>query len=152
MEEHERLTAHVGIGEVASSLRGLRDSYQDAADALRIGPQTGAPGGVFAIERMRVPQMLTASGHHARDRIRDLTLGSLPGQPDWLALRATLIAWVEGGFSLVRASELLHIHRNTLLYRLDKITQLLGREVRDPTEGISLYLACLADQIHSAHR
>ena len=152
LEEHERLTAHVGIGEVTSSLRGLRDSYQDAADALRIGPKTGAPGAVFSIEGLRAHQLLTAQGHHARDRIRHLTLGALPEQPDWLALRTTLIAWAEGGFNLVRASELLHIHRNTLLYRLEKITQLVGRQVRDPSEGISLYLACLADQIDRSPR
>jgi carbohydrate diacid regulator len=151
-DQQDKMSAHVGIGTVTSSLRGLRDSYQDAAAALRIGPQTSTAGAVFAIEGMRLHQLLEASGHHTRDRFRTLALGCLPAQPDWLALRATLIAWAEGGFNLIRASELLHIHRNTLLYRLDKITRLAGRQIRDPREGINLYLACLIDQIDDSHR
>lgn len=152
LAEQEQLSAHVGIGTVTSSLRGLHDSYQDAAAALRIGPQTSTSDAVFAIERMRLRQLLTASGHHTRDRFRNLTLGCLPAQPDWLALRATSIAWAEAGFNLIRASELLHIHRNTLLYRLDKITRLAGRQIRDPREGINIYLACLVDQIDDSHQ
>jgi carbohydrate diacid regulator len=53
-------------------------------------------------------------------------LGLLHDRPDWPALRQTLVAWAEGGFNLLRAAERLHVHRNTLLYRLDKIEQLFG--------------------------
>jgi carbohydrate diacid regulator len=65
----------------------------------------------------------------------------------WPALRETLVAWGEGGFNLIRAPERLHIHRNTLLYRLDKIEQLPGRRIREPVQAIAMYLACLADQL-----
>ena len=41
----------------------------------------------------------------------------------------------------------LHIHRNTLLYRMAKIEHLTGRSLRDHSAGVTLYLACLADQI-----
>jgi len=41
-------------------------------------------------------------------------------------LRRTIITWSESGFSLVRAAAVLNIHRNTLVYRLDKIAQLTG--------------------------
>ncbi|MGW6400690.1 helix-turn-helix domain-containing protein [Streptomyces sp. NPDC055134] len=74
----------------------------------------------------------------ARSRFREAVLGTLPEAPDWPQLRKTLIAWAEGGFSLVGAARLLHIHRNTLLYRLDKIPRLSGRPVREPAEGIAL--------------
>ncbi|QPP07971.1 hypothetical protein G4Z16_17930 [Streptomyces bathyalis] len=148
LENQAALTAQVGISAVTSGFRGLHDSYQDAATALRIGPRTGS-GAVFPIEEMRLQQLLTSEGHYPRRRFREITLGRLPAQRDWHTLRATLMAWVEGGFNLIRASELLHIHRNTLLYRLDKITRLAGRPVRNPSDAISLYLACLTDQIDS---
>ncbi|MET7617489.1 helix-turn-helix domain-containing protein [Streptomyces sp. NPDC005408] len=58
---------------------------------------------------------------------------------------------IEGGFSLLRASERLGMHRNTLLYRLDKIEQLSGQRVREPGAAIGLYLACLGCLMDSRH-
>jgi carbohydrate diacid regulator len=62
-------------------------------------------------------------------------------------LRETLIAWAESGFNLVRAAALLHIHRNSLLYRLDKISTRIGRSCREPRQGLALYLAALTDRL-----
>jgi carbohydrate diacid regulator len=102
---------------------------------------------VLPIARLRIPQLLDTTGHHARTRFADSLIGELREQPGWLELRATMLAWAESGFNLVRAAERLHIHRNTLMYRLDKITRLSGRHVREPAEGIATYLACLVDQL-----
>jgi len=73
--------------------------------------------------------------------------GNLKTQPDWRQLRATFMAWCGSGFNLVRASRTLHIHRNTLLYRLAKIEKRTGRAGRDHRADLALYLACLADQL-----
>jgi carbohydrate diacid regulator len=73
--------------------------------------------------------------------------GPLAAQPDWCDLRATLIAWCESGFNLVRTAETLHIHRNTLIYRLQKIERLTATPWRDHRASLTLYLACLADQL-----
>ncbi|MFF7655802.1 PucR family transcriptional regulator [Streptomyces sp. NPDC007983] len=70
-------------------------------------------------------------------------------QPDWPVLRETVVAWCENGFNLVRASAALHIHRNTLVYRMNKIEHISGRSLRD-RGALSLYLACLADQLDTA--
>lgn len=62
-------------------------------------------------------------------------------------LRSTIIAWCESGFNLVRTSAALHIHRNTVVYRMSKIEQLTGRPLRDHRTTMALYLACVADQL-----
>jgi carbohydrate diacid regulator len=76
-----------------------------------------------------------------------LVAGPLVTQPDWPDLRATLIAWSESGFNLVRTAQALHIHRNTLIYRLEKVERLTGRPWRDHRSSLTLYLACLASQL-----
>ena len=43
----------------------------------------------------------------------------------------------------VTTAQRLAIHRNTVIYRLDKITRLTGRDVRDPVVATALYLGCL---------
>lgn len=105
--------ARIGLSDPATGVPALHDACHDAALAPRIAPPS--PDSVFAIADLRVPQILSSAGHHARDRFVELLLGRLRGDADWPTQRATLIAWAESGFNLVRAAELLHIHRNTLL-------------------------------------
>jgi carbohydrate diacid regulator len=141
------LAARVGIGEPATSVGGLHDSYQDACDALRLGARSMDGPRVHVITDLRVHQVLAAVPQSARNRLLDLTVADLRAQPDWPALRDTVTAWCEGGFNLVRASEALHIHRNTVVYRMHKIEQITGRPLRDHRAAMALYLACLADRL-----
>jgi carbohydrate diacid regulator len=144
--ERHGLATRVGIGADVASVAGLRESYEDAVSALRLGAIFGG-GPVHTIEDVRTGQFLATVPHRARIRFTGVLAGPLRAQPDWRVLRATTIAWCESGFNLVRAASALHIHRNTLIYRLDKISQLSGRPAREPRACLALYLACLADQL-----
>ncbi|GAA2632799.1 CdaR family transcriptional regulator [Streptomyces vastus] len=143
------LAARAGIGEPASSVGDLHDSYQDACDALRLGGRVAGDSPVHLITDLRVHQVLAAVGQPARNRLLDLTAADLRTQPDWPVLRDTITAWCESGFNLVRASAALHIHRNTVVYRMNKIEQITGRPLREHRTTMALYLACLADQLGS---
>jgi carbohydrate diacid regulator len=102
---------------------------------------------VHPIGGLRVHQFLAAAGQPARTRLRARTAAALHAQPDWPVIRATVIAWYESGFSLVRTAEALHVHRNTIVYRMTKIEQLAGHSLRAQPTTTALYLACLADQL-----
>lgn len=146
-----RLTAAAGIGDIATTVVELHDSYQEASTALRLGARLGNHGDaaptVSSIDDLRIHQLLAAVGHRPRARLVDALATNLRAQVDWPVLRQTLIAWCETGFNLVRAAAALHVHRNTLVYRLNKIAQLTGKPVRDHRAAVALYLACLTDQL-----
>jgi carbohydrate diacid regulator len=148
------LLAAVGIGDVADSVPALHDSYQDATTALRLGARLVARGDsgptISSIDDVRVHQVLAAIGHRPRARLVATMAGALRAEPDWPLLRQTVVTWCETGFSLAHAAGALHIHRNTLVYRLNKISKLTGRPVRDHRAALALYLACLADQLDDA--
>ena len=151
LERRHGLTAAVGIGDAATNVIELHDSYQDASSALRLGARLAARGDpgpkVTSIDDVRIHQLLAAVGHRPRARLIAALTTDLRAQADWRALRQSLVAWCETGFNLVHAATALHIHRNTLVYRLNKIAQLTGRSVRDHRAALALYLACLADQL-----
>jgi carbohydrate diacid regulator len=67
----------------------------------------------------------------------------------WPATRATVLAWVESGFILVEAARSLNVHRNRLVYRLQRITAQTGWPTPDRRRWLALYLACVSDS-HSA--
>lgn len=59
-------------------------------------------------------------------------------------LLETLRAWFTAGGSTARAARLLHCHRNTVLYRLNRVTELTGRHTTDAAAAAELFVALQA--------
>ena len=139
-------TCRVGVGGVAPDERGIATSYSEALMALRVGSSNGQPS-PHDIADLRAEQLILSVPPAARARITAETLGDLRSSGDWASTRATVIAWVESGFVLVDAAAALTIHRNTLLYRLGRISKHTGWPTSDRRHWLALYLACLADAL-----
>lgn len=149
VREQFGLRVRAAVGEGADSVTGLGHACQDAADALTLGARVSPGTAVLRIGDLRVYQALASIPLDSRQRFRTSTLRGMESGRDWTGLRATVIAWCESGFSLVKAAESLHIHRNTLLYRLDKLERTLDSPWRDHRAMLGLYFACLADQVET---
>lgn len=141
------LRAAAGIGAAAATIAGLHDSYQDASTAVRLGTRLPGRPAVNAIDEMRIHQFLAATGPHPRTRFVGALTTPLRTESDWPALRETVLTWCDSGFNLVRAANALRIHRNTMVYRLKRISRLTGRPAGDHRATLALYLACLAEQL-----
>lgn len=145
---HDRhgVVAHIGIGETGVGIAALADSYADATASLRLTHERASGRiEVCEITKLRVRQILDSASTAARARFTRSQLTSLADESDFGALRDTLLAWCESGFNLVSTAKRLSIHRNTVIYRLDKISNTTERDVREPAVAIALYLACLID-------
>lgn len=136
----------VGIGSIAHGVEQLNLSSQDAYDALRLGAVLDPRGRVYDIDRFRLHQAVSVIPAETRDRLSRAVLGALATDSDWPQLQETLIAWGECGFNSSRAAKRLHVHRNTLANRLDKIARVLRRPLDEPGLGMTLYLACVVAQ------
>ncbi|HKS46486.1 MAG TPA: sugar diacid recognition domain-containing protein [Amycolatopsis sp.] len=146
---HEGLAVRVGIGPTARNVPQLCASYGDAVTAVRLGGRLGGPERIHHIADFRLHELLAAAGSRTRARYLTEMLGDLREQPDWPALRSTLLAWCDNGFHLVNAAKALHIHRNTLIYRLGKIERVTGRSPREHRFALALYVAALIDELDS---
>jgi carbohydrate diacid regulator len=144
--ERHGIVVHVGIGDAGFDVGSLAGSYADAVAAVRLGhDRRRAEIGIHEIGNQRVRQLLDSSSTLARTRFAHSQLAGLSRETDYPVLRDTLIAWCEGGFNLVTTGQRLEIHRNTVIYRLDKISRLTHRNIRVPVIAIGLYLACLIE-------
>lgn len=76
-------------------------------------------------------------------------LGGLPGEDRRRTLRDTLLAFLDAGGSQALTAERLGIHRNTLAYRLRRISELAGRDPTDPANRLTLHVAALIDAVGS---
>ncbi|HEX6354046.1 CdaR family transcriptional regulator [Actinophytocola sp.] len=139
----------IGVGPRATTVPQLCASYADAVTAARLGGRLGGRDRVHHIADFRLHELLAAAGPRTRARYHSETLGGLRDQPDWPALRATILAWCDSGFHLVNAARALHVHRNTLIYRLGKIERITGRNPREHRFAVALYVAALIDELDS---
>ena len=62
-------------------------------------------------------------------------------------LLRTLEAYIASGGSPMETAQRLHTHRNTVLYRLDRIMKVLGLDVRQSEQQLLLHLALRAGDI-----
>jgi hypothetical protein len=75
--------------------------------------------------------------------LRDRRLAPLarlrPGQRDRIA--ETLLAWLQLGENATEVAQRIHVHPQTVRYRLRQIQELFGDQLRDPDRRFELHLA-----------
>ncbi len=140
------LKAAVGIGSPAYGLGPLAVSYQEAWKALFLGKKFCQRAGVYSIADYRLEDVITTIDLRVRTRFVQAITGKLRRHPDWEQTRDSIREWCESGFSLVEASRRLHVHRNTLIYRLDKLSRETGLDLKDFRTCLNLYLALVMDR------
>ena len=129
-----------GMGRIASSLAYITQAHREALQALEIGRRLFGEGKLHSFSRLGIYRLLFhLNGHSELDDFYMETLEPL------LAHDSTYIETLEGFFrcngNLSEMARTMHFHRNSLLYRLNRIESLLGRSLEDPELRLSLQIA-----------
>jgi hypothetical protein len=115
-------------------------AHRLAADALDTAPaHAHRPGRVLTDADAHVLALLAGHPAAAPDQIARVVLGPLtdPGQRHLLE---ALTAYIDTGSANAAAREL-HLHPQSLRYRLRRIHELTGRDPRDPWQRLTLDIA-----------
>jgi hypothetical protein len=143
----ELTNGSVGISAPYSSL----DQSPAALHQARLACATATPGSHELVRYEQVPiAILLASAPPAAATVAQAILGpvlALPA-PERDLLLDTLRIWFAGHGATSAAAEKLHIHRNTVRYRLRRLEELTGRSLSQPTGIAELHLALEAARIH----
>jgi hypothetical protein len=133
----------VGISRAFGSPALAPDALREARLAAHCLP----PGSVGAHVYGSSPlALLAAASPDTAAEVARVVFGSLRSLPpaEQSLLLDTLSAWFAAGGSTARAAAALHCHRNTLLYRLNRIAELTGRKIASPDASAELYIALQA--------
>jgi len=134
----------IGVGRIRSGLDGIRLSHQDARQALTIGRRLHGPGNVTSFEKLGVYRLIYAAEHLPELRtFQDEALGLLTDydRDHGAELIKTLEAFFTANCSPKEAATLLHVHRNTVLYRLERIADITGLNLNASEIRLRLHLA-----------
>ncbi|MCA9906574.1 MAG: helix-turn-helix domain-containing protein, partial [Anaerolineae bacterium] len=125
-----------GISRPATGLAALREAYREAKNALSIAFELGEREQTTFFGELKLFQFLLALKEHNLESLRrfhDETLGALFEHDERKQgeLIRTLNGFFEANGNLAKASDDLKVHRNTLVYRLDRIKDLTGLDLND---------------------
>lgn len=136
----------VGIGRPARGLTTLREAYREAKDAMSIANELGDLEQATFYGDLKLYQLLLALKDHNLEQMRQFygaTLGPLVEHDDRKQgdLLRTLNGFFQANGNLAKAAHDLDVHRNTLVYRLERISELTELDLDDADNRLILHLA-----------
>lgn len=134
----------VGVGRARAGLTGIRQSHQEARQALTLGRRLRGPGHVTTFDELGVYRLIfAAEGLPELRTFHDEALSALIAYDEdhGAELIRTLDAYFAANGSPKEAASLLHVHRNTVLYRLDRIAAITGLDLAAADVRLRLHLA-----------
>jgi DNA-binding PucR family transcriptional regulator len=130
----------VAVGPTRSGITGFRGSHAAALDIQRL--LAGQPDGerLAFHHDLEVTALAARDQAHAAEFVRS-TLGPLAADtPTAARLRETLRVFLDEAENAPRAAERLHTHRNTVLQRVARATEILGRRPGERRLALELAL------------
>jgi len=137
-------TFTAGIGRLAKDVQQISQSYREAQQALEIGRRLFGEGKIHYFARLGIYRLLFhLYGHKELSDFYQETLGPLTESDSRSnnALIETLECFFNCNGNLSETARTMHLHRNSLLYRLGRIEELLGQSLEDPELRLSLLIA-----------
>ncbi len=138
------VAARAALGRPVETPAHLVESRGDALLALDFLDRMGAaPGRVVRFEDLELIDALLSAADPGQLRARsDLVLEPLREHPQLLE---TLVAYLGEDLNVNAAALRLHVHPNSLRYRLGRVEEVLGRSTRDLATIVELYVALRAE-------
>ena len=127
-----------GLGRPIEDIGDVPRSYRDAELAVERVRE-----GTLAYEDFDLATLVLSevAPEHIQPRVDEL-MAPLRANPP---LREALVEYFARDMDVNATAEAMHVHPNTLRYRLSRVEKLLGRSLRNPATIAELSLALLAD-------
>ena len=144
------IKAVIGIGTVSEHLRELADSYKEAQTAIEVGKVFETEKTVLNYENLGIGRLIyqlptTLCEIFLSEVFKKSTIDSLDQETLF-----TINKFFENNLNVSETSRKLFVHRNTLVYRLEKIKKLTGLDLRQFDHAIVFKVALMVRQYLSS--
>jgi PucR family transcriptional regulator, purine catabolism regulatory protein len=136
-------TVSAGVGRSGIGPAAIAQGYREADRALVIARRLFPPGALTFFQNLGVHRLLLAlDGHPELGAFYEETLAAIDqyDRTNRSELLPTLEAFFAADNSLAETASKLHLHRNTVAYRLRRIEQISGHQLGDPETRLALHL------------
>jgi purine catabolism regulator len=133
----------IGLGQAARDVSAWRSSYRDAVQARELAERLQTDNPLYIGDLGVYQLILSLNDREKLTKFCDKTLGVLVDYD--MRQNADLIQTLEAFFTchgnLSQTAEMLIVHRNTLLYRMNRINEIAGIDLNRPETRLALHLA-----------
>lgn len=136
-------TVVVGIGTVATHLRDLAKSYKEAQIAIEVGKVVDTEKYVINYENLGIGRLIyqlptTLCEMFLQEVFKKNPIDALDKETLF-----TIHRFFENNLNVSETARKLFVHRNTLVYRLEKIKKLTGLDLREFDDAITFKVALM---------
>ena len=133
----------IGIGTVAMHLRELADAYKEAQTAIEVGKVFDTEKSISSYENLGIGRLIyqlptTLCEIFLSEVFKKNSIDSLDQETLF-----TINKFFENNLNVSETSRKLFVHRNTLVYRLEKIKKLTGLDLRQFDHAIVFKVALM---------
>jgi ABC-type multidrug transport system ATPase subunit len=146
MKENGQLRFRVALGNYFTGPGSIARSWRTARTTMMVGKQRMPESRSYFYQDLMLPVLLDSlrGGWQANELARPLA--RLKAMDNNGLLRRTLQAWFRHNVQPLATSKALFIHRNTLEYRLNRISELTGLDLGNFDDRLLLYVALQLDE------
>ena len=133
----------IGIGTVAEHLRELADAYKEAQTAIDVGKVFDTERSIINYENLGIGRLIyqlptTLCDIYLTEVFKKSSIDALDQETLF-----TINKFFENNLNVSETSRKLFVHRNTLVYRLEKIKKLTGLDLRQFDHAIVFKVALM---------
>lgn len=140
------LNVMVGISTPAETLSELAPSYKEAQVALEVGRVFDGDKYILSYKSLGIGRLI----YHLPTRLCELFLHEVLTKKDFDALDEEIITTIyeffKNDLNVSETARQLYIHRNTLVYRLDKVLKTIGLDLRKFDDAVVFKVAMMVNQ------
>lgn len=143
LAQNLKLKTTIGIGTVVSHIRDLARAYKEAGVAIDVGKVFDTEKTIITYENLGIGRLIyQLPVSLCRMFIKEIFDGKSPDDLDEETL-VTINKFFENNLNVSETSRQLYIHRNTLVYRLDKLQKSTGLDLRVFEDAITFKIALM---------
>ncbi len=133
----------IGIGTIAEHLRELSDAYKEAQTAIDVGKVFDTERSIINYESLGIGRLIyqlptTLCDIYLTEVFKKNSIDALDQETLF-----TINKFFENNLNVSETSRKLFVHRNTLVYRLEKIKKLTGLDLREFDHAIVFKVALM---------
>ncbi|MCQ2457575.1 MAG: helix-turn-helix domain-containing protein [Clostridia bacterium] len=130
LESETGIQTVIGIGTGGKTAARMAESCAEALQALRIGRMYHDGEQVYLYEKLLLERILAELPAHTAAKYRDLFYTPAVRKLMDREMTETVYTFFRQDLNIADTARQLFIHRNTLIYRLDKIMRVTGLDLR----------------------
>lgn len=142
---------YVGVGTEVESFMGVKQSFDKAVKALDTGMLHDLQAGVYSYRKLVVPLMIDHMEFAAVESLYEDTAGNINTVLNDEELIVTALRFFENDLNITETSRKLYVHRNTLIYRLNKIHKLTGYDLRKFEDALNFSVGLHLHNVMKSH-